>query len=277
MIRVLLLCLLSAAAIAQDWTTVTASHLTTAASVSIAGGKFCFLGTDDHDRPIGFRAGDGTQVVATAACTAIRAGAIAAGFKVANPDRTSPLGIYYRVTIVVAGSTVRTEKLVQISGATFDFDSYAPSATVNGLVYQPGPGVPAGGDTKQVLRKKSAADLDTEWAASPGGDFSLNVENPATADSGKFQHELKVASSLQEISCDVDAGTAQINFEVRSEATPNSSGAAVLTTPLLCTATGGSTTTFAAPSIAAGAPIALAITDVSGATLLRVHVHVQSN
>ena len=41
----------------------------------------------------------------------------------------------------------------------------------------PGPGVPAGGSTGQVLRKTSGADYDTEWDTLTAGDVAFNKES----------------------------------------------------------------------------------------------------
>lgn len=72
-----------------------------------------------------------------------------------------------------------------------------------------GAGVPTGGTTNQVLRKKSAADYDTEWATpSGGGGASLlarKVHNPATA---------TAYTSASTLPTDVDATNLAVSFTV---------------------------------------------------------------
>lgn len=51
-----------------------------------------------------------------------------------------------------------------------------PGATgATGATGAPGVGVPVGGSTNQVLRKKSATDYDTEWASAGAGDMTKAV------------------------------------------------------------------------------------------------------
>lgn len=108
---------------------------------------------------------------------------------------------------------------------------------------------------------------------SSGLDFSFNVEFPAVVDSGKFQHKLNQVGTVDRISCSTDTGTVAINLDVRSEATPNTAGTAALASPLSCTSTTAVASSFSNATLSANAPIALTISSVSGASLLRVHIH----
>lgn len=114
---------------AQSYTTVTASNLADASGSKLASGQICFLATDSLDNPISFQAGGGGQVVRRPACASVTNGAIAAGFQVANPAATNPSGIAYKVTVVdnSTGQTVLVYSHVTFSGATFNFDNYAPT------------------------------------------------------------------------------------------------------------------------------------------------------
>lgn len=111
------------------------------------------------------------------------------------------------------------------------------------------------------------------------GAVSMDLEFPSTADTGKFQWKPKNNLTLTRVSCDTDQGSAQINFELRSEASPNSSGTAVLSAPLTCGSnTTASTTSFAVSSVPGLTPVALSIVGVSGSPLIvRVHAEYQLN
>lgn len=104
-------------------------------------------------------------------------------------------------------------------------------------------------------------------------DFTFAIETPALTDSGRFQHKLSYAGTFQRISCSTNAGTVAVNIEARNEATPNTAGTAVLAADLVCSSTTTTTTTFAVPAFLANVPLALTISNVTTATLVRVHVH----
>jgi hypothetical protein len=171
-----------------------------------------------------------------------------------NTATSNPSGFDYRIQVTDTCSACSTRgqvvldlrEVAGVSGASWSLDGYVPN-----------PG------TLPVS------------IVTVSEDFSIALENPAVADSGKVQHKIHFGGAVTRISCDTDAGTASVNLEARTEAAPNSSGTSVLASPLVCAAATAFTNTFAAPTIAADAPIALAISAVSGATLLRVHVHIQ--
>lgn len=122
------LLLLSVFAQAQNWTTVTATNITDLNQQKLATGQLCFLGTDQNDVPISFNVGGGGQVLKRAFCSAVTNGT-AALFTVPNPAGTTPVGIYYRVTVkdVNSGQEVLRYTQVSFTGATFNFDNYAPT------------------------------------------------------------------------------------------------------------------------------------------------------
>jgi hypothetical protein len=113
---------------AQNWTTVTASNITDLNQQKLATGQLCFLGTDQNDAPISFNVGGGGQVLKRAFCSAVTNG-IAASFTVPNPAGTTPTGIYYRITVkdVSSGQEVLRYNQVSFTGASFNFDNYAPT------------------------------------------------------------------------------------------------------------------------------------------------------
>jgi len=85
--------------------------------------------------------------------------------------------------IVVEGEPTIIEQTVALDGLKGDKgDTGAtgaqgvPGATgATGATGAPGVGVPVGGSTAQVLRKKSATDYDTEWATAGAGDMTKAV------------------------------------------------------------------------------------------------------
>lgn len=82
------------------------------------------------------------------------------------------------------------------------------------------------------------------------------------------------AVTIVGVSCSVKAATSvTINLDERAVATPDTTGVTVLTAALACDTDSASTTSFANAGIAAGVPVALLLTAVSGTpNTLRVHV-----
>jgi len=126
-LSILLLAFIPLAAFPQNWTTISAANITDLNQQKLAAGQLCFLGTDQTDTPISFNVGGGGQVLKRAFCAAVSSGGVAA-FTVPNPSTTSPAGIYYRVTVKDSstGQEVLRYSQVSFSGATFNFDLYAP-------------------------------------------------------------------------------------------------------------------------------------------------------
>ena len=113
---------------AQNWTSVTATNITDLNQQKLATGQLCFLGTDQNDVPISFNVGGGGQVLKRAFCASVTNGTTAS-FTVPNPAGTTPAGIYYRVTVkdVNSGQEVLRYNQVSFTGASFNFDNYAPT------------------------------------------------------------------------------------------------------------------------------------------------------
>jgi len=111
------------------------------------------------------------------------------------------------------------------------------------------------------------------------GSVSLDLELPTPADTGKFQWKPKNALTITRLSCDTDQGSVDLNLELRTEASPNSSGTAMLSTPLTCGPnTTASTLTFAVSVVPSSTPVALSIVSVSGSPLIvRIHTDYQLN
>lgn len=106
--------------------------------------------------------------------------------------------------------------------------------------------------------------------------ININLENPTAADSGKFQWKPGNGLTLTRISCDVDGGSVSINFELRTQAAPNSPGTLVLSVPLVCGPVTTDTFLFANAHIGPDVPVALAVSTTTGAPgIVRIHAKYQ--
>jgi hypothetical protein len=107
--------------------------------------------------------------------------------------------------------------------------------------------------------------------------FSFALFAPSTQDSGSLQHETSTPYQLVSVSCSTDHDAATINLDVRTEGSPNTAGAAVLASPLVCTSAGTATGAPASPlAIAANTPVALQVLGTAGLPgVVRVHVSAQ--
>jgi len=122
----MLMCVIPAAA--QNWTTVTATNITDLNQQKLAAGQLCFMATDQNDNPISTGVGGGGQLLRRQYCSQVTAGGLPASFTVPNPANTQPAGVYYRVTVKDSstGQEVLRYTQVSFSGASFNFDTYAP-------------------------------------------------------------------------------------------------------------------------------------------------------
>jgi hypothetical protein len=118
---------LSIGARGQNLTTVSGSNITDINGTKLAAGQVCFLITDQSDQPISVSIGGGGQALKRGYCSPVTAGVIT-GFTVPNPSATLPSGIYYRVTVKDSSSGLEVLRYTTVSftGATFNFDNYAP-------------------------------------------------------------------------------------------------------------------------------------------------------
>jgi hypothetical protein len=123
------------------------------------------------------------------------------------------------------------------------------------------------------LKGETSAGLDCNPSSGSGGSaFSINLLNPTSGDSGLVQWKPASIVSLSRISCDVDTGSATINFELRTEISPNVAGTQVLTVPLTCGVTTASSSSFSNFTVPARTPVALTISSTAGSpTVVRVH------
>jgi hypothetical protein len=112
---------------AQNLTTISASNIQDINGAKLASGQLCFLITDQQDTPISVSIGGGGQALKRGYCSPIAAGVVTT-FTVPNPANTLPSGIYYRVTVKDSSSGLEVLRYTQVSftGATFNFDNYAP-------------------------------------------------------------------------------------------------------------------------------------------------------
>ncbi|HZP34164.1 MAG TPA: hypothetical protein VFB23_12465 [Candidatus Acidoferrales bacterium] len=147
-----------------------------------------------------------------------------------------------------------------------------PTVSIPAAQFLPPPGCVS----TEVLRWTSTVG----WICAPDntGSITFSLENPQPSDSGLFQWKPKNGLTLTRISCSTDSGTAAINLEVRSEASPNAAGTQILSTPLSCSPSTASTTSFSASSVPGSSPVALIVSSTSGAPIVvRVHAEYQLN
>src|SRR5579864_826689 len=111
----------------QNLTTVSASNITDINGTKLAAGQLCFLITDQQDNPISVSIGGGGQALKRGYCSPVAIGMVTS-FTVPNPANTLPSGIYYRITVKDSstGQEVLRYMGVSFTGATFNFDNYAP-------------------------------------------------------------------------------------------------------------------------------------------------------
>lgn len=93
---------------------------------------------------------------------------------------------------------------------------------------------------------------------------TFNLQAPVVGDSGKFQVTFTRAATITKVYCSTDAGTADINFEIRTLDQPNTTGTSVLSSSLSCPSGSASTTTILNSSIAADRILALIVASTSG-------------
>lgn len=108
------------------------------------------------------------------------------------------------------------------------------------------------------------------------GNASFGWENPGTGDSGKWQAYYSEATTISKVVCSTDAGTVDLNFEIRTENAPNATGTVVLSSALVCTDTGASTLVILNEQIPASRLLTPIITATSGSPgLIRATVVTQ--
>ncbi|HET9165112.1 MAG TPA: hypothetical protein VFP11_03880 [Candidatus Angelobacter sp.] len=122
-----ILCVLCGKGFSQNLTTVSASNITDINGAKLVAGQLCFLITDQQDNPISVQIGGGGQALKRGYCSPVSTGVVTS-FTVPNPAATLPSGIYYRVTVKDSstGQEVLRYTGVSFTGATFNFDNYAP-------------------------------------------------------------------------------------------------------------------------------------------------------
>jgi hypothetical protein len=131
---VVLLALACSAAIAQNYTAISASNITDANGTKLAAGQVCFTGTDAFDAPLNFMVGGGGTILKRPICFNVANGAITTAVnggavQIPNPANTSPGGITYRVQArdTLSNQLVIDYRKVVFTGASFSLDTYAPT------------------------------------------------------------------------------------------------------------------------------------------------------
>lgn len=101
---------------------------------------------------------------------------------------------------------------------------------------------------------------------------NITLETPTTSETGDIHITFPAACTMQRIWCSTNTGTATINLDERTEASPDATGTSVATSNIICDTNTEATTVFSNAGIAADVPVALLITaTASSPGWLRVH------
>jgi hypothetical protein len=246
------LCALCGSGFAQNLTTVSASNITDINGSKLAAGQLCFLITDQSDNPISVSIGGGGQALKRGYCSAVTAGVVT-GFTVPNPANTSPTGIYYRVTVKDSstGQEVLRYTLVSFTGATFNFDNYAPTNLAQGA--------PLSGTT--VSGNLSGNGNATFTGTVTGSNIPGNILQQIFS-SGVGQTQRTAFNMMAGLTCSDNAGTLRTDCRlgtltmVTFSATPTFDASTASTFKLTLT---GNVTSSTLSNAVAGEPLAFEI------------------
>jgi hypothetical protein len=121
-----------------------------------------------------------------------------------------------------------------------------------------------------LTRTADDIDLDSEIYTKVA---SIAIAEPADTMDGLVQMTFPSAVTITSVACSTDTGTVDIQFDERSNSTPNTGGTDVLNAALQCDNNEAVTTSFANAGIAADQPLSMDIDAVASApTKLRIFV-----
>jgi hypothetical protein len=214
--------LLALPARAQNFTSVTASNLQSNVSgTKVARGQACMTPTDNNDQLVIVHDANGLAA-STPSCATVTAGAIAAGYQVANPATTTPAGIYYRfqVTDQCAACATRNQividlRLVALSGASFNLDTYIPTG-----VTIPPTGGSVNGPLTVVGNFTVTGTCTGCGTGGGGGSGYATIQNAGTA-----LAQQATANFFSGITCANNAGASRTDCQLDQSITPTWTGA----------------------------------------------------
>lgn len=227
-----------------------------------------------------FTAADGTVVLDGLVANITLSSAGAFSVQLVPTIGAAPLGVYYDVEYTTTTRRVVEKWSVPVSSSSVRLSAVrviwptSPSVLIPADQFQPpSTCTPAAALSNNLVLRYSTG--PTRWLCAPDnvGTATIELENPSTADTGKFQWKARNALNITRVSCSTDSGTVSVNLDQRSESTPNASGSPVLSVALLCSSSTSSANSFLNSSVASNAPVALLITALTGApNVVRVHV-----
>jgi len=237
---------------AQNWTTVTATNITDLNQQKLAAGQLCFLATDQNDNPISIGIGGGGQMLKRGYCSAVMSGAVTS-FTVPNPANTQPAGVYYRVTVKDSSTGQEVLRYTQVSftGASFNFDTYAPINL----------GTPAPLSGNAVTGNLSVSGNVSATGTVTASNIPTNILQQIF-DSGTGLTQRTAFNCMAGIKCTDNAGTARTDVRlgtlttVTFSATPIFDASAASTFKLTLT---GNVTSSTLTNAVAGEPLAFEI------------------
>ena len=141
-------------------------------------------------------------------------------------------------------------------------------------------GVPSGSYVALKSHDAAAATLTVDGCNGCGNGTSLvkdvEIDNPVAGnDSAKVQLTWSKTggATLQRVWCSTDQGTLSINFDVRTEAAPDTPGTNILSSNLVCNSTTATANTFAVGVVPQYAPLNLQINAAAGSPgIVRLHI-----
>jgi len=269
-----LLLLLTALGASAQVTTTVADKLVTGTGIPVTG-------TLKITAAVAMTAADGTQVPAGQITNVVLSSTGTFSVSLIPTIGAAPYNAFYYVDYTTTSSRVREEWTIPVSSTSVNLKQVrviwplAPNVLIPASQFVPPPTcTPIGAATTNLVLRYTTNPVGWICAPDNTGDVTLNLENPTPLDAGKFQWSPKNGLTITGVSCSVDTGTVSVNLDVRSAVTPNNPGQEVLSVDLLCNSTTTSTTSFSTTAVPGGAPVALLITNTTGAPgIVRVYVN----
>jgi hypothetical protein len=215
----ILILAMCSSALAQNLTSVSATKIQGNDGTPLANGQICFLMTDGNDQPVSVQGGGGGQITKAPVCKAVTNGGITT-FNIFSTTATSPANTGYRITVKDTNTStlVIVDKLVSISGASFNFDNYTPTV---GAVLAPLTGTAVSGNLS-VTGNISAT--GTVSATNIPAFFITTLQDSTVALTQRstlnFQQGLKAKDNAPSTRTDVSANPPALLNAVTFSATP---------------------------------------------------------
>lgn len=178
-------------------------------------------------------------------CYTDSGGTVSLNFQVRNKTSPNTAGPSVLASSVVCNSN-------GASSTSFSHPAIAPEQLLVAMVMDSS-GTPA------VIRA-----VVSDLRSLNGRTSNFNWETPSTADSGKWLAYYSNAATITSIFCFTDAGTVNLNFEIRTKDAPHATGTTVLAAPVACNSSGATVTDILNDAIPANRILTPIVTATSG-------------